>query len=208
MSRPTRTSARNSALVGHNAQCGVDVETNIIVTHDVTNKGFDHDQFSPMALAAKEAFGREDLYTLPDKGYFSGVEIAACDKAGITVTMPRPETSGNRSKGMYVKTDLKYDAVRDVYICPIGNELIYRYTRARKTGSVSGDIGLTNVGIAALSRAALRARNAVSPVGNLSIWWMKCSTAYAAPLIRLHCAAARSSIPSGASRPGCGPLIC
>jgi transposase len=127
--RAMATSARNSGLVGYNVQSVVDVETHIIVSHDVTNKGFDRDQLSPMAIAAKEALGREDLHAFADKGYFSGVEIAACDKAGIMVTMPRPETSGNRSKGMYVKADFKYDAVRDVYICPTGNELIYRYTR-------------------------------------------------------------------------------
>ncbi len=66
---------------------------------------------------------------LADMGYFSGVEIVACDKAGIMVTMPRPETSGNRKKGMYVKADFKYDPDRDVYICPTGVTLTYRYTR-------------------------------------------------------------------------------
>jgi hypothetical protein len=115
--------------VGYNVQCAVDTETHIIVTHDVTNKGFDRDQLSPMAMAAKEALGRDELHALADKGYFSGVEIAACDKAGITVTLPRPETSGNRKKGMYEKADFKYDADRDVYICPAGDTLTYRYTR-------------------------------------------------------------------------------
>lgn len=128
-SRAMATSARNSGLVGYNAQCAVDTETHIIVTHDVTNKGFDRDQLSPMALAAKDALGRDKLHALADKGYYSGIEIAACDKAGITVTMPRPETSGNRGKGMYVKADFKYDAAGDVYICPTGDALTYRYTR-------------------------------------------------------------------------------
>src|SRR6056297_3059690 len=36
--RAMATSARNSGLVGYNAQCAVDIETHIIVTHDVTNK--------------------------------------------------------------------------------------------------------------------------------------------------------------------------
>ena len=40
-----------------------------------------------------------------------------------------PETSGNRKKGMYVKADFKYDPDRDVYICPTGDALTYRYTR-------------------------------------------------------------------------------
>jgi transposase len=127
--RAMATSARNSGLVGFNVQCAVDTETHIIVTHDVTNKGFDRDQLSPLALVAKDALGRDTMHALADKGYYSGLEIAACDKAGITVTMPRPETSGNRSKGMYVKADFKYDAARDVYFCPTGDELTYRYTR-------------------------------------------------------------------------------
>lgn len=45
------------------------------------------------------------------------------------MTLPRPETSGNRSKGMYVKADFKYEPARDVYICPTGEELTYRYMR-------------------------------------------------------------------------------
>ncbi|MGY6547688.1 MAG: transposase, partial [Roseinatronobacter sp.] len=127
--RAMATSARNSGLVGYSAQCAVGTETHIIVTHDVTNKGFDRDPLSPMAIAAKDALGRDTLHALADKGYFSGVESAACDKAGITVTMPRPETSGHRKKGMYVKADFKYDAARDVHICPTGDALTYRYTR-------------------------------------------------------------------------------
>ncbi len=127
--RAMATSARNSGMVGYNAQCAVDTETHIIVAHDVTNKGFDRDQLSPMSMAAKAALGRDELHALADKGYFSGAEIIACDRAGITVTMPRPETSGNRGKGMYVKADFKYDAARDVYVCPTGDALTYRYTR-------------------------------------------------------------------------------
>jgi transposase len=30
---------------------------------------------------------------------------------------------------MYVKADFKYDPDRDVYICPTGEKLTYRYTR-------------------------------------------------------------------------------
>ena len=40
----------------------------------------------------------------------------------------RPETSANRIKGMYVKADFAYDAAADVYRCPAGEELTYRYT--------------------------------------------------------------------------------
>uniref|UniRef100_A4WYH0 Transposase DDE domain-containing protein n=1 Tax=Cereibacter sphaeroides (strain ATCC 17025 / ATH 2.4.3) TaxID=349102 RepID=A4WYH0_CERS5 len=123
------TSARNSGLVGYNGQLAVDAETHLIVTHDITNHGFDRDQLSPMATAAREALARNDLHAVADKGYFSGTEILACHEAGITTTVPRPMTSGNEAKGMFVKRDFLYDPERDIYTCPAGNELTYRGTR-------------------------------------------------------------------------------
>jgi hypothetical protein len=126
--RSMATSARLSGLVGYNVQSAVDTETHLIVTHEVTNQGFDRDQLSPMAVAAKEVLGRADLHAIADKGYFSGPEILACHEAGITTTVPRPATSGNAGKGMFVKADFRYDPGRDVYVCPAGEDLIYRYT--------------------------------------------------------------------------------
>lgn len=127
--RAMATSARRSGLVGYNVQSAVDTETHLIVAHEVTNKGFDRDQLAPMAKAAKSALGRPDLHAIADKGYFSSAEILASHQAGIIATVPKPDTSGNRSKGRFVKADFAYDAKRDIYICPAGEELTYRYTR-------------------------------------------------------------------------------
>lgn len=113
---------------GYNMQTAVDTGTHIIVTHEVTNQGFDRDQLGPMAIPTKDALHREDLYAIADKGYFSGPESLACHEAGITTTVPRPATSGNGAKSMYVKADFAYDPERDVYVCPAGEDLIYRYT--------------------------------------------------------------------------------
>lgn len=126
--RAMATGARHSGMVGYNVQTTVDTESHLIVTHKVTNQGFDRDQLSPTAIAVREALHRDDLHAIADKGYFSGPEILACHEAGITATVPRPATSGNAAKGMYVKADFAYDAARDVYVCPAGEELIYRYT--------------------------------------------------------------------------------
>ena len=130
--RAMATSARHSGMVGYNVQSAVDTETHLIVAHEVTNQGFDRSQLSPMAVAAKEALGRDNLHAIADKGYFSSPEILACQEAGITTTVPRPATSGNAAKGMYVKADFTYDANRDVYICPAGEELTYRSTREER----------------------------------------------------------------------------
>ena len=126
--RSMATSARGSGFVGYNAQAAADTETHLVVTHDVINDGHDREQLSPMATKAKAALGRDEMRVVADKGYFSGREILACHEEGITTTLPRPETSGNRKKGMYVKADFAYDADADVYRCPAGETLTYRYT--------------------------------------------------------------------------------
>ncbi len=126
--RSMATSAKGSGFVGYNAQAAVETETHLIVAHDVINEGHDRGQLAPMALEAKAALGRDEMSVVADKGYFSGREILACQEAGITTTMPRPETSANRTKGMYVKADFAYDAAADVYHCPAGEVLAYRYT--------------------------------------------------------------------------------
>jgi len=130
--RSMATSARGSGFVGYNVQAAADTETHLIVTHDVINDGHDREQLSPMAKEAKVALGRDEMRVVADKGYFSGREILACHEDGIITTLPRPETSGNRKKDMYVKADFAYDADADVYRCPAGETLTYRYTTEEK----------------------------------------------------------------------------
>jgi transposase len=126
--RAMATSARGSGFVGYNVQTAVDTKSHLIVAHEVTNIGHDRDQLAPMAKAAQSVIGGGDLSVVADKGYFNGQEILACHQAGITTTVPRPETSGNRIKGMYVKADFSYDGAADIYLCPAGNTLSYRFT--------------------------------------------------------------------------------
>lgn len=49
-------------------------------------------------------------------------------KGSITATVPRPDTSGSRAGGRYVKADFAYEADADIYRCPAGEALVYRYT--------------------------------------------------------------------------------
>jgi len=127
-SRSMATSAKGSGFVGYNAQAAVETESHLIVAHEVINAGHDREQLSPMAKEAKAALGRDKIRAVADKGYFSGREILACHEDGVTATLPRPDTSGNRKKGMYVKADFAYDANADIYRCPAGEALTYRYT--------------------------------------------------------------------------------
>ena len=130
--RSMATSGRGSGLVGYNVQASADTTHHLIVAHDVSNVGNDRSQLSPMAKETKAVFKSDELDVVADRGYFSSQEILACDEAGITVTMPKPLTSGNKKKGMFVKQDFRYVAEEDVYICPAGEKLSYRYTTEEK----------------------------------------------------------------------------
>jgi hypothetical protein len=49
-------------------------------------------QLANIASHAKDVLGVVEA--VADRGYYSGEEILACDKAGIAVTLPKPMTSG------------------------------------------------------------------------------------------------------------------
>ncbi len=76
--------------------------------------GSDRSQLSAMAKQAKAALETETLDAVTDRGYFNGEEILACDEAGITVTLPKPLTSGAKVQGRFGKQDFRYLADEDV----------------------------------------------------------------------------------------------
>jgi len=127
-SRSMATSGRGSGVVGYNVQVAVDTEHHLIVTHEVTNSGSDRAQLANIAKQAKAVLKTDTLEAVADRGYFSSPEILACHEAGITVTLPKPMTSGAKSEGRYGKQDFVYLPQEDVYRCPAGERLPYRYT--------------------------------------------------------------------------------
>ena len=115
------------APVSYNVQTAVDEKHKLIVTQDVTNAVTDRDQLSKIAIQAKETLGVEKLKVVADMGYSHGKEIKACEVAGLEPYVPTPVTSANRKLGLYGKEQFAYDAEKDVYRCPAGQELTYRF---------------------------------------------------------------------------------
>jgi transposase len=126
--RSMATSGRGSGVVGYNMQAAVDAEHHLIIAHDVINIGNDRAQLARMSKLAKETLEVDTLDVVADRGYFDGEEIKACAEAGITVTLPKPQTSGSRIAGRFVKQDFAYLAGQDVYRCPTGQLLPYHFT--------------------------------------------------------------------------------
>jgi hypothetical protein len=127
------TSGRGSGVVGYNVQVAVDTEHHLIVTHEVTNVGNDRSQLAHVAKETKATLQTDTLDAVADRGYFSGEEILACDRAGIVVTLPKPMTSGINARGRFGKQDFVYLSEEDVYRCPTGERLRY-HTPMSKTG--------------------------------------------------------------------------
>jgi hypothetical protein len=130
--RSMATSGRGSGVVGYNVQVAVEAEHHLIVTHAVTNVGNDRAQLAPMAKAAQETLGTEDLHVIADRGYFDGEQVKECVEAGLTVTPPKPQTSGAKAEGRFGKQDFVYLRDQDAYRCPAGAVLSYHYSNVEK----------------------------------------------------------------------------
>ncbi len=127
--RSMSNSGKGTAVVGYNVQCAVDTEHHLIVEHEVTNKGTDRSQLYEMSQRTKETLGVDELTVVADRGYWRGEEIKACDEAGITTYLPKPQTSGAQAEGRFGKRDFHYVIQDDEYECPAGERAIYRFTR-------------------------------------------------------------------------------
>jgi transposase len=126
--RAMATHGKGTGMVGYNVQAAVETTHHLIVAHEVTNVGHDRTQFANMARQAKAATGVEALTVLADRGYFSGEEILACEKAGVTPICPRPQTSGAKAEGRWGKQDFRYEPGTDTYRCPAGEQLTRRFS--------------------------------------------------------------------------------
>jgi transposase len=127
-SRSMATSGRGSGVVGYNVQVAVETKNHLIVTHEVTMSGSDRSNLARVGKAAKAVMRTDTLEAVADRGYFNSPEILECHEAGITVTLPKPMTSGAKSAGRFGKQDFVYLPDEDVYRCPAGERLKYRYS--------------------------------------------------------------------------------
>lgn len=116
---------RGKVGVGYNGQIAVDEKHKLIVEAEVVTDKTDLQQFTSMAKAACEAMeidlsksdGAKPKFTA-DRGYHSGEVLEACEVAGIEGYVPQPRRGHAQVDGHYHKTDFRYDASADRYICP------------------------------------------------------------------------------------------
>ena len=125
-SRLMKTQGMTRAVC-YNVQSAVDTKHHLIVAHEVTNKQ-DRGQLCQVGKQVQAALGEKEITVIADKGYFSGPDIKDTQDAGMTALVPKGDTSGSEKKGIFNRSRFKYDADRDVYICPANEELTYRFS--------------------------------------------------------------------------------
>ena len=64
---------RGGGMVGYNVQTAVDVDTHLIVAHEVTNVGTDRRHLTRMAQQAKTELQTDSLTVFADEGYYNSV---------------------------------------------------------------------------------------------------------------------------------------
>ena len=88
-------------IAGYNVQSVVDEKHKLIVASEVVNDSSDVGQLHAMAKVAKDALEAEVLQALADEGYYSSLELKACEDDGITAYVPVPEGRQLEKKGRF-----------------------------------------------------------------------------------------------------------
>ena len=162
--RSMATSGKGTGVVGYNVQSAVDAKHHLIVDHEVTNVGNDRAQLAIMAKRARDTMNAEHIEVVADRGYFSGEEIVACEEAGITAYVPKPQTSNNHAKGLFNKRDFVYLPEINEYRCPADQRLIWRFT------TVEAGLTLHCYWSSACKACPLKAQCTPSPQRRIKRW--------------------------------------
>ncbi len=115
-------SGREGVVLGYNVQAAVNVDSGLIVHHEVADDTDDTRQLQPMAEQVKQQADAEILSVVADAGYSNSEQLEACEAQGIKAAVPSNRTINNQGN-FYQKSDFYYDPEHDCYTCPAGHQL-------------------------------------------------------------------------------------
>lgn len=119
--------AHTRVAVGYNVQVAVDAKHKLIVEQAVTNQVLDLGLLTQTAEPARALLGIGQIDVVADRGYFKFEDIEACEAAGMTPYVPKPQRGSAVREGFFAKDEFRYDPAEDVYICPAGERLGRKY---------------------------------------------------------------------------------
>jgi hypothetical protein len=142
--RSLPTNSMGHTEIAYNVQSAVDDLNYLVADFSVENVSDIH-LLGKTSGDVKEALGVKELEVLADKGYHYGLELDKCVQNGITTYVAYPDQDYKTKEEGFRKEDFEYDAERDVYVCPIGEELTSNgavYEKHNKIGQVQNQYKL------------------------------------------------------------------
>jgi len=121
----TRINSIQGSHAGYNGQMVVDEKHGLIVSSDVVSENNDLNQFAIQIEAANKVLGQKCETAVADSGYATTDELKKIADQGIKVIVPSQRQAANREISEFAKEKFSYDAAKDCYVCPAGQELKY-----------------------------------------------------------------------------------
>ena len=115
--------AHTRVAVGYNVQIAVDAKHKLIVEQQVTNQVVDMGLLTETATRPRRSSASDGSTVVADSGYFKIEDIEACEKAGMTPYVPRPQRGPAVRAGLFRKDEFRYDPASDSVLCPAGHRL-------------------------------------------------------------------------------------
>lgn len=113
--------AHSPKMPCYNMQSVVDVDSGLIVHHDVTNEANDSQLLHPMSIATMAVLEVDELKVLADGGYSNAQAVAKCERNNVEVAAPIKR--GAMSTDFFRPTQFAYDEASDTIRCPAGQTL-------------------------------------------------------------------------------------
>ena len=130
----------------YNVQSVVDSKNKLILDYDVTNQANDVGLLKPMSEKVFEdyeldAFLEENpehvITEIADAGYYKSDDLLSLNSSNVKALVPKPKTSNYSGSADFSKDSFSFDAQKDAYICPAGNELTFSRKSTETRNGVS-----------------------------------------------------------------------
>ena len=117
----------------YNCQISVDTESQVIVAASTSRKPVDSEELAGQLDKMESTTGKKPDKVLADNGYYTVENLLELERRGIEGYIPdqlQAEEMTLKAHGKEVperqfdKRNFVYDAERDLYICPLGKELV------------------------------------------------------------------------------------
>lgn len=129
----SRRMKNNGSLdICYNVQSVVDAKNHFVIDISTTSDINDQNQLYTMAKEATYLLQSEDCIVIADTGYYNATDIKNCVDDGMTVLIKKARANNSTKDNEFRKGKFKYDAEKDVYICPTEQELSFYENTSKK----------------------------------------------------------------------------